>query len=76
MSQAAARASFTAANSFGCRTALQVGDLEFTVFSIPILEAMFPEIAHLPFSLGVLLENLLRREDGRFVTSSSHPRAP
>ena len=67
MNKAAARASLTAANSFGCRTALRVGDREFTVFSLAFLEVMFPGIAHLPFSVRVLLENLLRREDGRFV---------
>jgi aconitate hydratase len=38
------------------------------MYSLPALEAAgFSEIARLPFSLKVLLENLLRHEDGRFV---------
>ena len=38
------------------------------MFSLPALEkAGFPGLARLPYSLKILLENLLRREDGRFV---------
>src|SRR5438034_8584843 len=57
-------------NSFGTRTALQVGRPGTTVhiYSLPALQAAgFPEIARLPYSLKILLENLLRQEDGRFV---------
>src|SRR6516225_8151028 len=55
-------------NSFGTRTALAVGARTYQMFSLPALErAGFPEIARLPFSLKILLENLLRHEDGRFV---------
>ena len=55
-------------NSFGARTALQVGDRTFQIYSLPALEAAgFPEIASLPYSMKILLENLLRQEDGRFV---------
>src|SRR5580765_3187848 len=58
----------TSANSFGTRTALTVGAREVQVYSLPALEAAgFPEIARLPYSLKILLENLLRHEDGRFV---------
>ena len=58
-------------NSFGTRTALAVGGRTFQMFSLPALEAAgFPEIARLPFSLKILLENLLRHEDGRFVKAA------
>ncbi|MGH7211608.1 MAG: aconitase family protein, partial [Acetobacteraceae bacterium] len=56
------------ANSFGTRTALTVDGTTYHYYSLPALErAGFPQIAHLPFSLKILLENLLRREDGRAV---------
>src|SRR6476660_4930007 len=58
-------------NSFGTRTALAVGSRTYQMFSLPALErAGFPEIARLPFSLKILLENLLRHEDGRFVKAA------
>jgi aconitate hydratase len=61
-------------NSFGTRTALQVGGRPgepgktVQIYSLPALQAAgFPEIASLPYSMKILLENLLRQEDGRFV---------
>ena len=55
-------------NSFGTQTSLTSGGETFQIFSLPALEkAGFPSIARLPFSLKILLENLLRREDARFV---------
>ncbi|MGC4080763.1 MAG: aconitase family protein [Vicinamibacterales bacterium] len=55
-------------DSFGTRTALQAGGRSVMYFSLGALEKSgFPEIARLPFSLKILLENLLRHEDGRFV---------
>jgi aconitate hydratase len=58
-------------NSFGTRTPLAVGGRTYQMFSLPALErAGFPEIARLPFSLKILLENLLRHEDGRFVKAA------
>jgi aconitate hydratase len=55
-------------NSFGARTALTSGGQTFEIFSLPALErAGFASIGRLPFSLKILLENLLRREDARFV---------
>ena len=56
-------------NSFNSRTALKLGgDRSVQIYSLRALEAAgFPEIARLPFSLKILLENLLRQEDGRFV---------
>src|SRR2546422_150641 len=58
-------------NSFGTRTALQAGDRRVQIYSLPALEAAgFPEIAHLPYSMKILLENALRHEDGRFVKAA------
>src|SRR5262245_15445785 len=55
-------------NSFGARKTLQVGDRTFDYFSLPALQAAgYPGAARLPYSLKILLENLLRNEDGRFV---------
>jgi len=55
-------------NSFATRTPLTVGGETVQIFSLPALEkAGFPSIARLPYSLKILLENLLRREDARFV---------
>jgi aconitate hydratase len=55
-------------NSFGTRQTLKVGAQELDYFSLPQLErAGFPGVDRLPFSLKILLENLLRREDNAFV---------
>jgi len=58
-------------NSFGTRTALAVGGRTVQIYSLPALEqAGFPDIARLPYSMKILLENLLRHEDGRFVKAA------
>ena len=58
-------------NSFGTRQTLQVGGRSVQFYSLPALQAAgFPEVARLPFSLKILLENLLRHEDGRFVKAA------
>jgi aconitate hydratase len=55
-------------NSFNTRTRLTAGGASFDIFSLAALEkAGFPGVSRLPFSLKILLENLLRREDRRFV---------
>jgi aconitate hydratase len=55
-------------NSFGTRTSLDVEGRSYQIFSLPTLQnAGFGEIARLPYSMKILLENLLRHEDGRFV---------
>jgi aconitate hydratase len=55
-------------NSFGTRTELSVGGLTARYFSLRALEKNgYPESARLPYSLKILLENVLRHEDGRFV---------
>src|SRR5437762_498066 len=58
-------------NSFGTRTVLQVGDERVHIYSLPALQiGGYPEISRLPYSMKILLENLLRHEDGRFVKAS------
>src|SRR5262245_47242681 len=58
-------------NSFGTRKTLEVGGRHYQIYSLPALQdSGFAEIARLPFSLRILLENLLRQEDGRFVKSA------
>jgi aconitate hydratase len=54
-------------NSFGTRSTLAVSGREYHYHSLALLEKRFP-IARLPFSLKILLENLLRQEDGVNVT--------
>jgi aconitate hydratase len=55
-------------NSFGTRSQLKVGSESFEIFSLPALERSGAgKVSRLPFSLKVLLENLLRHEDGQFV---------
>ncbi|MCU1655843.1 MAG: acnA, partial [Pseudonocardiales bacterium] len=53
-------------NSFGSRARLSVGASSYDYFRLDAVEGA----AHLPFSLKVLLENLLRTEDGKNVTRS------
>jgi aconitate hydratase len=55
-------------NSFDTRTRLSAAGSSFDIFSLAALEKRgFPGLARFPYSLKILLENLLRREDGRFV---------
>ena len=59
----------TPLDSFGTRTTIQAGGEAVYIWSLRVLErAGFPAIGRLPYSLKVLLENLLRNEDGRYVT--------
>ncbi len=54
-----------AGNSFGAQGTLTVGEREFTIFRLDAVEGS----ARLPFSLKVLLENLLRHEGGLHVSA-------
>ena len=57
-------------NTFGTLSTLSAGGAAVSFHSLEALErAGFPRVARLPYSLKVLLENLLRREDGRGVTA-------
>src|SRR5450755_1417116 len=54
-------------NSFGSRSSLRVGSKEFEIYRLNAVEKHGCSVKHLPFSLRILLENLLRREDGKAV---------
>src|SRR5215203_4168655 len=54
-------------NSFDSRADLEVGGETFEIYRLDALQSKF-DVARLPFSLKVLLENLLRNEDGVSVT--------
>jgi len=56
-------------NSFDARGALKVGDREYEIFRLDALQAKY-DIARLPFSLKILLENLLRTEGNGAVEAS------
>ena len=58
-------------NSFAARSALKVGGDSFDIFRLDTLERSgVGRASRLPFSLKVLLENLLRHEDDRFVRAA------
>ena len=60
----------TTTNSFDTARILTTGGGPLRYYSLPALEAAgYPGVARLPYSLKILLENMLRREDGRFVTA-------
>ena len=54
-------------DTFNARRTLEVGDRALEVASLPALEAQGFTLTRLPYSLRILLENLLRREDGGAV---------
>jgi aconitate hydratase len=56
-------------NSFASRATLESGAKSYTIFRLPALQAKGFNLSRLPFSLKILLENLLRREDGVNVTA-------
>lgn len=59
-------------DSFNSRKTLKVGDAEYVYFDLVEAEKNgLTGIAQLPYSMKVLLENLLRNEDGRSVTKES-----
>ena len=56
-------------NSFSSRAQLASGGRTYTIFRLPALSARGFDLGRLPFSLKILIENLLRREDGVNVTA-------
>ncbi|MGA9786381.1 MAG: aconitase family protein, partial [Candidatus Sulfotelmatobacter sp.] len=54
-------------NSFNSRSSLKVGDKEYEIYRIDALDQQGISTKHLPYCLRILLENLLRTEDGRNV---------
>src|SRR2546425_6961986 len=58
----------TSLDSFRCCKPLKVGSKTYAYYSLPAAEKNgLKGISRLPFSMKVLLENLLRNEDGRSV---------
>ena len=57
-------------DSFKTRSSLTVGADTVSYYSLPALAQRFPGVARLPYSLKVLLENLVRREDAGFVKAA------
>lgn len=53
-------------DSFGCKQSLKVDNQNYTIFNISKLPAAY-DVGRLPFSLKILLENLLRNEDNENV---------
>jgi aconitate hydratase len=56
-------------NSFESRSTLRVGRRTYEIFSLAALERTGADPSRLPYSLRILLENLLRHEDGAAVTA-------
>lgn len=56
-------------NSFNARATLRQGDRSYTYFRLAALEKHGMDLSKLPYSLKILLENLLRFEDGHTVTA-------
>ena len=55
-------------NSFGARATLRVQSTDYEIYQLPTLEERgIGKVSRLPFSTRILLENLLRFEDGQKV---------
>jgi aconitate hydratase len=69
-------------NSFGSKSTLTSNGKSYEVYRLKALEQKGVSLAKLPYSLRILLENLLRQEDGKSVTAADieflakwHPKA-
>ncbi|KRG40649.1 aconitate hydratase [Stenotrophomonas panacihumi] len=58
-------------DSFSTRASLEVNGQQYDYFSLPALGKHF-DLAHLPYSMKILLENLLRHEDGGITVGKEH----
>ena len=56
-------------DSFGSRSQLKSGNRTYEIFRLDVLEKKGVSLHRLPYSLRILLENLLRHEDGKSVTA-------
>ncbi|MGH9596616.1 MAG: hypothetical protein ACRD3K_07450, partial [Edaphobacter sp.] len=56
-------------DSFKSQSTLRSGSASYRIFRLRALEDAGVKLTRLPFSLRILLENLLRHEDGRTVTA-------
>jgi aconitate hydratase len=59
-----------ATNSFGARSTLTVDGKSYAIHKLEALEKRGFSLARLPYSIRVMIENLLRREDGTIVTGA------
>ena len=62
-------------DTLGTRSTLTVGGQDYAYYSLAKAAAKFGDISRLPFSMKVLLENLLRFEDGGFTVSTDDVKA-
>jgi aconitate hydratase len=62
-------------NSLGARDTLQVGGTSYAYYSLAKAAERIGDVSRLPFSMKVLLENLLRFEDAGFTVGKEHIRA-
>ncbi|BEU99088.1 aconitate hydratase AcnA [Novosphingobium olei] len=62
-------------DTLGTRSTLSVGGKDFAYYSLKKAAAKFGDVSRLPFSMKVLLENLLRFEDGGFTVSTDDVKA-
>jgi aconitate hydratase len=60
----------SSSDSFGARSTLEVDGRSYEVFRLDSLQERF-DVARLPYSIKVLLENVLRLEDGEIVTAAA-----
>src|SRR5258707_3718168 len=58
-----------ATNSFGARSTLAVDGKSYTIYKLEALEKRGFSLARMPYAIKVMIENLLRREDGLVVTT-------
>jgi len=56
-------------NSFNARQTLTVAEQEYEIFALPALNRDGVDVSRLPYGLKILLESLLRNEDGKNVTA-------
>ena len=57
-------------DSFGAKATLEVGDQSYEIYRLDSVSGDGIDVASLPYSLKILLENLLRTEDGENITAS------
>ena len=62
-------------DTLGTRSTLTVGGKDYAYYSLAQAAAKYGDISRLPFSMKVLLENLLRFEDGGFTVSTGDIKA-
>lgn len=65
----------TGHDTLGTRSTLDVGDKKYAYYSLDKAAAQLGDVSRLPFSMKVLLENLLRFEDGGFTVSKDDVQA-